>query len=183
MGASALRTAGVSSWQIELITRAVPVRRRADRSAAFAAARPEVREESLRSLRSDFLARSTTAPVESRIMLWTQLCSAWDLPAFPLSHENISAAAASFKAGSYRSVAQYFSAVCKHQERELHQVVSDQLRGHIRDCVRSVRRGLGPDRLKDAFPVGDLAQVLPEGNQSCGPGVWTTLKLGKMFYF
>ncbi|OLQ07804.1 hypothetical protein AK812_SmicGene8782 [Symbiodinium microadriaticum] len=185
MGASALRTAGVSSWQIELITRergsqsvqslcpaarrkdlpAVPVRRRADRSAAFAAARPEVREESLRSLRSDFLARSTTAPVESRIMLWTQLCSAWDLHAFPLSHENISAAAASFKAGSYRSVAQYFSAVCKHQERELHQVVSDQLSGHIRDCVRSVRRGLGPDRLKDAFPVGDLAQVLPEGNR------------------
>ncbi|CAE7943369.1 unnamed protein product, partial [Symbiodinium necroappetens] len=66
------------------------VRRRADRSAAFAAARPEAREESLRSLRSDFLA----------------------------SHENISAAAASFK---------------------------------------------------DAFPVGDLAQVVPEGNRELRP--------------
>ena len=71
--------------------------------------------------------------------------------------------------GAYRSVAQYFSNVCKYQERELHQVVSDELRSHIRDCIRSVRRGLGPDKLKDAFPVGALAAAIRSDTSDPGP--------------
>ena len=39
--------------------------------------------------------------------------------------------------------------------------VRQKLRSLIRDCVRSVRRGPGPDRLQDAFAVGELVAVVP----------------------
>ena len=197
-----------ASWQLELLLRqrgaeptaqsaqpvrrgdlpAVPVRRRADRAAAFAAARPDARDEALRALRSDVLAKTTTGPVESRLLLWTELCRAWDVPPWPLSHENISAVAASFKSGAYRSAAQYFSVVCKYQEREMRRVVADDLRSLIRDYVRSIRRGLGPAKLKDAFSVEDLAAVVPIYNdkvsqwQEDDPTAWADVLLLSGWY-
>eukprot|EP00439_Symbiodinium_sp_Y106_P022869 s2151_g2.t2 len=164
------------------------MRRRADRAAAFAAARPDARDEALRALRSDVLAKTTTGPVESRLLLWTELCRAWDVPPWPLSHENISAVAASFKSGAYRSAAQYFSVVCKHQEREMRRVVADDLRSLIRDYVRSIRRGLGPAKLKDAFSVEDLAAVVPIYNdkvsqwQEDDPTAWADVLLLSGWY-
>ncbi|CAE6943486.1 unnamed protein product [Symbiodinium sp. CCMP2592] len=67
--------------------------------------------------------------------------------------------------GSYRSCAQYFSAVVKHQERELRIPVSDLLSGLIRDCKRSILRGLGPEQLKDSFDVWSLRPLLQESSQ------------------
>ena len=109
--AEQLRSAGLPSWQLELLNQGgtgtreelcqparrrdlpiVPVRSRADQAAAFAAARPECRKAALRMLREEFLARSTSGPVQSRLALWTQLCAAWDVVPFPLTAENISAA-------------------------------------------------------------------------------------------
>ena len=186
--ASSLQAAGVAAWQLQMLCQDEPtrpeflqaparrtdlpvvsVRRRADQSAAFAAARPESRESALRLLREDFMAHSTTGPVQSRLALWSQLCAAWELRPYPLTRENISAVVASLKMGAYRSVAQYFSNACRYQERELHQVVSDELRSHIRDCIRSVRRGLGPAQLKDSFPVGALSAALRAGDHDPGP--------------
>ncbi|CAE7423631.1 unnamed protein product [Symbiodinium sp. KB8] len=84
--AAKLRSAGVASWQIEMIGHgvpssrttllapalgvdlpAVPVRPRADQAGAFAAAQPEARESALQLLKEDFLARSTVGPVQSRL--------------------------------------------------------------------------------------------------------------------
>ena len=96
--ASQLRAAGVASWQLELLSQGevhsteylpeparrqdlpvVSVRRRASQAAAFEAARPASRDHALRMLREDFMARSTGGPVQSRLLLWNQLCQAWEL--------------------------------------------------------------------------------------------------------
>ena len=118
--AAKLRSAGVASWQIEMIGHgvpssrttllapalgvdlpAVPVRPRADQAGAFAAAQPEARESALQLLKEDFLARSTVGPVQSRLLLWSQLCAAWDLRPYPLLHESISAVAVEPRARPY----------------------------------------------------------------------------------
>ena len=144
---------------------AIPVRKRASFEASIRAADPENRAASVRRLHEGFLASSSTGPLSSRLRTWHEWCRAWGCSPFPLDHHNITCCAASMKQGSYRSCAQYFSAVVKHQERELRQPVSDLLRGFIRDCTRSVLHGLGPEQLKDAFDVWALRPLLQVSTQ------------------
>lgn len=70
------------------------------------------------------------------------------------------------KLGGYRSAAVYFQAVCSHQQRALRTPIPSIIRCCIRDCVRSILRGLGAARLKDSFDalkVGDLTVVADDG--------------------
>ena len=144
---------------------AIPVRKRASFQASLEAALPENRAASLRRLHEGFLATSSTGPISSRVRTWHEWCRSWGCVAFPLDHHNISCCAASMKDGSYRSCAQYFSAVVKHQERELRLPVSDLLKGLIADCKRSILRGLGTEQLKDAFDVWALRPLLEASNR------------------
>ena len=126
----------------------------------MAAARPENRENATKRLCQDVLAQTTQAPLTSRVKTWQEWCRAWGVLPFPLDVNNISRAAASMKDGGYRSCAQYFSAVVKHQERNLRVRVDDVLRQLIQDCRRSILRGLGPESLKNAFDVSALRPLL-----------------------
>ena len=83
----------------------------------------------------------------------------------PLDDQNVRAVAASLKRGRYRSAEQYFSAAASFQARRLHSSVPPHIRACMRDCIRSIRRGLGPAALKDSFDLRLLASHVEEGSE------------------
>ena len=178
----ALHSAGLRNWQIEAIMAAggtptagsaashtetsrgdLPTRhmgKRANMQAALEAALPNHRQRSLQLLEQDVLARSTNPASEARVRTYLAICRAWEVPGFPLDGHNIRCFGASLKAGGYRSAAVYFQAICGHQQRVLKTPIPAIVKHDIRDCVRSIRRGLGESKLKDAFnglSLGNMA--------------------------
>ena len=133
---------------------------RASLTLALAAAQPNQRRAALEALDADMLARTTKPAHESRLRTFMAICSAWEVQAFPLNPECIRCVGASMKAGGYRSVALYFQSAVGHQLRVHGVALSQFLRSMIRDVVRSVRRGLGPGRLKAGFDLSALANVV-----------------------
>ena len=116
-------------------------------------------------LDQEILASTTWGPHESRLQVWHKLCSKWEVNAFPLDHTNIRAVGASLKWGRYRSAERYYSAAATFQSRRLHCAVPAHLRASIRDCIRSIRRGLGPAELKDSFDLMQLGPSVREGSE------------------
>ncbi|CAE7455635.1 setd6 [Symbiodinium necroappetens] len=178
----ALLRRGVARWQLEFLSAGVepsrqlslggdrqdlpPVRKRkrASLQEALAAAAPDQRQQALRELEGEVLAKSTVGPMESRLAVWKRICLAWDVAPFPLDIQNVRMVGASLKRGGYRSAAQYYAAATSWQQRQLHTPVPQAVRFTIRDCVRSIRRGLGPAELKDSFPVSALAKLVDEAS-------------------
>eukprot|EP00435_Cladocopium_sp_Y103_P044708 s2661_g12.t1 len=180
VNAEVLLGAGVSQWQLEAILAScpttagslgpsadsvredLPVRcfnKRANLQAALEAAQPNQRQKSLRLLDQDVLARSTNPAYEARIRTYMTIARAWEVPAFPLNSSNIRCFAASLKAGGYRSAAVYFQAICSYQQRNLRTHVPQMVRATIRDCLRSISRGLGTSKLKDSFDALLLGRI------------------------
>ena len=167
---------GIAKWQVEAILSAsqdevkepnygrqdLPVAysgRRANFGMAVAAGQPNNRKRSLELLDADILARTTNPSHEARLRTYLALCSVWSVTPWPLSFENIRAFGASLKSGGYRSAGIYFQSLCSHQQRVLHTPVPPMIRHCIKDCVRSIKRGLGITRLKDGFPALGLALI------------------------
>ena len=182
-----LLQAGAHQWQLEAVLASAPdgvagdaaashssrrdlpspvVGKRASIQAALEAARPNQRQRSLEILDRDILAKSTTPANEARVRTYLALMRAWELPAFPLDSSNIRAFGASMKAGGYRSCAVYFSAVCSHQQRVLQTPISALVKLGIRDCIRSIQRGLGTSRLKDSFDGMLVSQIQVDFDES-----------------
>eukprot|EP00435_Cladocopium_sp_Y103_P032525 s1402_g8.t1 len=178
--AETLLGSGLPQWQIEAILAScpttvgslekstdftredLPVRsfhKRASLQAALEAAQPNQRQKSLRLLDQDVLARSTNPAYEARIRTYMAIATAWEMPAFPLDSSNIRCFAASLKAGGYRSAAAYFQAICSYQQRNLRTHVPQMVRATIRDCLRSILRGLGTSKLKDSFDALLLGRI------------------------
>ena len=172
---SDLRTAGISQADLESFLASLskdnhpeihrgradhPVchasNQRASFTLALQAAAPNNRKRALDNLQADILAKSSAPAQESRLKTYRALCSAWDVPAFPLSLESVRCVAASLKAGFYRSPQLYFQAASGYQMRSLGLPVDSLVRGTIKEVVRSVKRGLGPAKLKDSFDVWKL---------------------------
>eukprot|EP00438_Fugacium_kawagutii_P022610 Skav212148 [mRNA] locus=scaffold1323:331971:333758:- [translate_table: standard] len=130
-----------------------PSSARASLTLALAAAQPNNRKRSLEMLDSDILARSTQPAQASRVRTYRSLCAAWQVQAFPMTIESVRCSAASLKAGHYRSAHLYYQAAMGYQARQLGDLVDPLVRATVRDCTRSIRRGLGPSRLKDSFDV------------------------------
>ena len=86
---------------------------------------------------------------------------------FPLSVENIRCSAAYLKAGGYRRASRYMQAAVNHQLRFLKELVHPVLRVTIKEVVRSIKRGLGPSRLKEGFDVFALY------TDPCRPALYT----------
>ncbi len=63
------------------------------------------------------------------------------------------------KQGGYRSAGIYFQSLCSHQQRVLRTPMPPMIRYCIKDCVRSIKRGLGVTRLKDGFPALGLTLI------------------------
>ncbi|CAE7654513.1 Dnmt3b [Symbiodinium sp. CCMP2592] len=184
--AAALIAAGIPAWAVELAARGreptasmqppaeerrrddfprPPRVTRASMQAAFEAARPENRRQALASLDQDVLAASTVDSNNSRIRFYTAICRAWGIEPWPLSRESVRAFGACLKAGGYKSVAVYFSAVIGHQVRTMWQAPSPELRRCMQDTRRAVLRGAGPTRLKDFFDVPILKRILDEEDE------------------
>ena len=162
--------------------------KRASIQAALEAALPNQRQKSLKALDDDVLARSTNPAADARVRTYLAICRAWEIPAFPLDSQNIRCFGASLKAGGYRSAAVYYQAICGHQQRVLRSSLSPMLRACIRDCVRSIQRGLGVAKLKDSFNglllgqmsvTDDLSsfsfEVLPHCRDMAIIGLWYML--------
>ena len=134
---------------------------RASFTLALVAAQPNNRKRAMDDLDRDVLARSTEPAQQSRLRTYRALCAAWGVAPFPLSVENIRrCSAASFKAGGYRSAALYMQAAVNYQVRFLKEPIHPLLRATIKDVVRSIKRGLGPSRLKEGFDVFALASAV-----------------------
>ena len=138
--------------------------KRANLQAALDAAQPNQRHQALQDLEDDMMARSTNPAMESRLRTYRVICNAWEMEPFPLSMSNVRAFGASMKKGSYRSAAVYYQTLCTYQQRNLSTDVPPLVRRCIRDCVRSIRRGLGASTLKDAFD-GRLLGHLDTGDE------------------
>ena len=129
-------------------------------TSAMEAARPENRQRALAALDQDVLASSTLSSNSCRVRLYESVCRMWGVEPWPLSRESIRAFGACLKAGAYKSVAVYYSALASHQLRTMWQAPSPELPRCIQDTRRAVLRGAGPSRLKDHFHVPVLRQVL-----------------------
>ena len=160
-----LQAAGIPQWKLECILAAkadlprVWQGKRASLQAALDAAQPNQRQRALQELEDDMMARSTNPAMESRLRTYRIICDAWEVEPFPLSMTNIRAFGASMKQGGYRSASVYFQTLCTFQQRNLSTEVPPLVRRCIRDCVRSIRRGLGASTLKDAFDGRVLGQL------------------------
>lgn len=133
---------------------------RASFTLALQAAEPNQRKRSLEDLERDVLAQSTRPSQESRVRTFLALCTAWEIAAFPLTPECVKAVGASLKAGRYRSSHLYFQAAINHQIRRYGMTVEPFIRALIKDVNRSVKRGLGPARLKAGFNVFAVASMV-----------------------
>eukprot|EP00435_Cladocopium_sp_Y103_P059781 s2532_g21.t1 len=140
--------------------------KRANLQAALEAAKPNQRQRALQSLEQDILARSTSPAYQARLRTYLAICRAWEAPAFPLDHNNTKCFAASLKAGGYRSAAIYFQAVSSYQQRTLKTPVPPMVKIGIRDFLRSILRGLGTAKLKDAFDAFLLNTIQPSTDYS-----------------
>ena len=139
---------------------------RASIQLALNAALPNQRKRSLELLDRDILSRSTRPSQESRLKTFLCLCTAWEVPAYPLSPECIRCVGASLKAGAYRSAGLYFQAAVAHQLRFYQQPVSPFIRAVIRDVTRSIKRGLGPASVKKGFNLVTLSSLVdPEDDR------------------
>lgn len=143
-----------------------PFGRRASFTLALQAAQPNNRKRALDDLDRDILARSSQPAQESRVRTYRALCAAWQIDPFPISIESIRCAGASLKAGLYRSSNLYFQAAVNYQIRFIREPVHPLLRATIRDVNRSIKRGLGPSKLKEGFDVFALAALIDPDDSS-----------------
>ena len=135
---------------------------RASFTLALQAAAPNQRKRSLEDLERDVVANSTKPSQDSRVRSFLALCTAWEVPAFPLTPECVKAVGASLKAGAYRSPQLYFQAAINHQIRRYGLPVEPYIRAIIKDVNRSIKRGLGPARLKAGFNVYAVATLVDQ---------------------
>ena len=133
---------------------------RASFTLALQAAEPNQRKRSLEDLERDVLAQSTRPSQESRVRTFLAICTAWEVVPFPLTPECVKAVGASLKAGRYRSSHLYFQAAINHQIRRYGLTVEPFIRALIKDVNRSVKRGLGPARLKAGFSIFSIAALV-----------------------
>lgn len=134
---------------------------RASFQLALQAADPNNREQALRDLESSILAPTTAPAVASRVKMYQEVCRAWCVEPWPISHDSLRSFAASLKAGRYRSASLYFSTIFSYQQRTMATPVDRILSGMAKDFTRSILRGMGPGKLKDAFDLSLLGKLPP----------------------
>ncbi|CAK0886645.1 unnamed protein product [Prorocentrum cordatum] len=137
--------------------------------AALAAARSEdSRHEALARLQEDFVAASAKGAKDSLLKTWQTLHINWfgpHTPVLPLTAEKLQAVGALFKAGKYRSFANYLTKI-KELHLEQGGEWSDQLDLEARRVTRSVLRGIGPGNQKEPIDLTAIVQLAKDGKIS-----------------
>ena len=175
-----LRMAGIPAWQLDCLLsepgqdssvpptpasrgrRDIPVpaeRGRASMALALEAASANNRKRALECLDEGILSANTRPAVDSRVRMYEEICQAWGVASWPITHDSLRCFAASLKHGRYRSAALYFSSVFGHQTRTLVQPVDELLKVSAKNFTRSITRGMGPSQLKDSFDVAELVRI------------------------
>jgi hypothetical protein len=138
---------------------------RADSKTALGAARTvESKAASLQALTRDFVAESSRAPRDFLFFTWQKFHEEWYgevdeetgeivcmVPVLPLTRDKMLAVSSMFKAGRYKSFANYLARM-KDAHQEICEWTSmlDRVR---KRCERSVLRGLGGPKRKEGIPV------------------------------
>jgi ubiquitin-protein ligase len=92
---------------------------------------------------------------------WSVRAEARGLQDFPLSPKAIRLASALFKKGGYRSGALYLSSFKREHVARGHPW-SPLLDFEYRDCLRALRRGLGPAKQAQPFDLAAIASLTDE---------------------
>ena len=162
---------GVGDYNIQ--TDSIPTTRRADFPAqpankkaniqqAIAVTRSAAaRSQAVLALTTDYYANSSTAPRDSLWKTWCKLAHHWDKPPLPVDTELVICLGASFKAGAYMSVKNYFSRARSAQFEQLGTSWDPAVEHTVRKVQRSVLRSLGGSKKKAGFPVETLRNELP----------------------
>ena len=115
--------------------------------------------EALKKLNDGKFAASSLAPRDSLLKTWMEFHQAWfqNEDYFPLTTEIIDAVGAMFRAGEYRSVANYFSRA-QDEHGALGHDWNFQLTRARRLAVRAVTRGMGPPRQSQPLPIEKIIE-------------------------
>ena len=143
----------------------VPARRtmpRASLAAAVEAMAPSRREATLAAIDANLLAASTRRAMESRVRTVATLAEAGEFALFPLDANKLHIIAGALRIGNYRSAGLYLDAVIWHQENRMHIPVSAALRRAAKTLTKAALRGLPGSRLKQAFDLDELAQLVAQ---------------------
>ena len=120
----------------------------------------------------DKFSRTSRAPRASRWNTWQAMCASRQIPPLPVTPRVIDAVGALFKQGRYRSARGYFS-VAKSMHRSAGHEWSPELDFFIASALRSITRGMGPDKPKLAlrmlqFTLSDV-DLLQAWSRAKGP--------------
>ena len=129
-------------------------------TAAVEAMAPSRREATLAAIDANLLAASTRRAMESRVRTVATLAEAGEFALFPLDANKLHIIAGALRIGNYRSAGLYLDAVIWHQENQMHMPVSAALRRAAKTLTKAALRGLPGSRLKQAFDLDELAQLV-----------------------
>ena len=130
---------------------------RASLTAAVEAMAPSRREATLAAIDANLLAASTRRAMARTV---ATLAEAGEFALFPLDANKLHIIAGALRIGNYRSAGLYLDAVIWHQENQMHMPVSAALRRAAKTLTKAALRGLPGSRLKQAFDLDELAQLV-----------------------
>ena len=119
----------------------------------------ESRLAALEALDRDVYSFSGQATQDSHWRTWSRVAKAWGLRPIPLTINTVKCCMASFKAGTYKSVAQYLSKARQMHILTFGMPVPADAQLAMTMYTRSALRGLGPPELKDHWDVYALAAI------------------------
>lgn len=128
------------------------------------------RKAALENLDEDVFASSSSAPRASLWKTWEKINKAWagDDEPLPLTVDRIKGIASMFKAGRYRSAANYISRAVEEHVRHGYDW-TPALAQTRRGAVRAITRGMGPPRQSAPLPLESFMEFPNEFRPPAGP--------------
>ena len=114
--------------------------------------------KALLEFENDKFAPSNLASVQSRVLWWNTRSAQLGESPYPLDTRKINLIGALLKAGCYRSSPQYFSCF-KRQHVCLGHEWTDQLALAVKDALRSITRGMGPEKRCPALDLREVGKI------------------------
>ena len=108
---------------------------------------------------ADKFAKTTQGPRESRWKTWQHLAKLRQLPPLPVTIDLVDKIGAAFKAGKYRSAKLYFCRARQEHVDKYHARLAPDVEAAITRAIRSINRGMGPDKPKDSFQLERLRDL------------------------
>jgi hypothetical protein len=111
-------------------------------------------------LHTDVYANSSVRPRLARSATWDKLAGQMGCQPLPITQDLVTLMAAAFKQAGYRSANLYFHEAVQRHVQTYGTNPAPDIVLHIRNVVRSIKRGLPPPRLKTSFRVENSSPLL-----------------------